>query len=91
MERGERAGAAVAQGQTIGRDGATGLATGPHLHYGLQKNGAYVNPLREHRNMPPGEPVPASDLTTFGIERDRALAVFAGQSGSSSSADALAQ
>jgi murein DD-endopeptidase MepM/ murein hydrolase activator NlpD len=88
---GIRAGAAVAQGQTIGRVGATGLATGPHLHYGLQKNGAYVNPLREHRNMPPGEPVPASDLTTFGIERDRALAVFAGQSGSSSSADALAQ
>ena len=35
--RGIRAGAAVEQGQTIGRVGASGLATGPHLHYGLQE------------------------------------------------------
>ena len=49
----------VGQGDLVGRVGKTGLATGVHLHYGLKKNGRYVNPVIEHRNMPPGEPVPA--------------------------------
>ena len=30
--------------------------------------------VREHRNMPPGEPVPASALADFAAERDKALA-----------------
>jgi murein DD-endopeptidase MepM/ murein hydrolase activator NlpD len=90
---GIRAGAAVGQGQAIGRVGSSGLATGPHLHYGLQKQGAFVNPLREHRNMPPGEPVPASELDDFGAELDKALAIFSSptESGSSSSTASLAQ
>jgi murein DD-endopeptidase MepM/ murein hydrolase activator NlpD len=71
---GMRAGASVSQGETVGRVGATGLATGPHLHYGLKKNGVFVNPLREHRNLPPGDPVPASAMAAFAAERDRALA-----------------
>jgi murein DD-endopeptidase MepM/ murein hydrolase activator NlpD len=73
---GIRAGAAIEQGQTIGRVGASGLATGPHLHYGLQKNGTFVNPLREHRNMPPGDPVPAAELAGFAAEREKAMAIF---------------
>jgi murein DD-endopeptidase MepM/ murein hydrolase activator NlpD len=74
---GIRAGVLVAQGQTIGRVGATGLVTGPHLHYGLEKNGVFVNPLQEHRNMPPGEPVRDGDRAAFAIERARALAALA--------------
>lgn len=70
---GIRSGVRVDQGQTIGRVGATGLATGPHLHYGLQKNGAWVDPLREHRNMPPGDPVPAAAMDAFRSVRDQAL------------------
>jgi murein DD-endopeptidase MepM/ murein hydrolase activator NlpD len=75
--RGIRAGVRVAQGDVIGRVGSTGLATGPHLHYGLKKNGAYVDPLREHRLMPPGDPIPASAMAAFRAQRDRALAELA--------------
>jgi murein DD-endopeptidase MepM/ murein hydrolase activator NlpD len=71
IARGVRAGARVGQGELVGRVGATGLATGPHLHYGLKRNGSYVNPVREHLNMPPGEPVPAIHLAAFSDERDR--------------------
>ncbi|MBX6394460.1 MAG: peptidoglycan DD-metalloendopeptidase family protein [Alicyclobacillaceae bacterium] len=38
-------GQAVAQGQVIGRVGATGEATGPHLHYEVRVGGRVVNPL----------------------------------------------
>ena len=57
--------------------GATGLATGPHLHYQLLKNGRHINPVTAHRAMPPGDPVPPSQLAAFAEVRDRALAAFA--------------
>jgi murein DD-endopeptidase MepM/ murein hydrolase activator NlpD len=38
-------GRSVKRGQVIGYVGSTGLATGPHLHYAMQRKGAYVNPL----------------------------------------------
>ncbi len=70
---GIRTGAHVGQGQLVGRVGATGLATGPHLHYELKKNGAHVNPAAEHRKLPPGEPVPASQMEEFRKVRDASL------------------
>jgi len=71
-----RTGARISQGELVGRVGQTGLATGPHLHYGLKKNGRYVNPILEHRNMPPGDPVPAALLNVFSSERDRYLSLL---------------
>ncbi len=78
IARGLRAGGHVAQGELVGRVGATGLATGPHLHYGLKRNGTYVNPVREHRATPPGEPVPVDLMTAFNGERDRLLGLMFG-------------
>lgn len=44
--KGLRKGKKILQGQVLGFVGATGRATGPHLHYEVLKNGRQINPLK---------------------------------------------
>jgi murein DD-endopeptidase MepM/ murein hydrolase activator NlpD len=69
--KGVHAGARVDQGQLIGRVGASGVVTGPHLDYRLRRNGIFVDPRREHARQPPGEPIPSSLLAAYHASRTR--------------------
>jgi murein DD-endopeptidase MepM/ murein hydrolase activator NlpD len=52
--RGLHAGQTVKQKDVIGFVGTTGLSTGPHLHFSVTKNGAFVDPnkLQVNRDAP---------------------------------------
>lgn len=60
---GVRSGSRIAQKQIIGYSGNTGRTTGPHLHFAMKRNGAFVNPLNQ--KFPRSEPVPPTLLTRF--------------------------
>ncbi len=69
---GLRVGSAVRQKQVVGYVGSSGLATGPHLDFRLQRNGRYVNPAS--LETPAGPPIPAEMLASFASLRDDRLA-----------------
>lgn len=73
-----RAGQRVGQGTLVGKVGKTGLATGPHLDYRLKKNGQWVNPLTEHKKLPPGEPIAQQHLAAFHAAREGYVQQLAG-------------
>lgn len=64
--QGIQTGKRVAQGDTIGFVGATGLATGPHLHYEFRVDGTHRNPLAIV--LPPATPLPEAALPVFRMQ-----------------------
>jgi murein DD-endopeptidase MepM/ murein hydrolase activator NlpD len=60
-----RTGQRVKQGDVIGTVGATGYATGPHLHYEFLLNGVHRNPREIAKLLPPADPIPAKEKKRF--------------------------
>jgi murein DD-endopeptidase MepM/ murein hydrolase activator NlpD len=69
-----RDGERVEQGQRIGLVGMTGLATGPHLDFRIQRHGEFLN--FERLPLPPSEPVSKRDWDAFAAARDVAMAAM---------------
>jgi murein DD-endopeptidase MepM/ murein hydrolase activator NlpD len=61
--KGVRSGVRVKQGQVIGYVGSSGLSTGPHLDFRVQKDGRWMNPL--HLKGGRSEPLPRAQRESF--------------------------
>jgi murein DD-endopeptidase MepM/ murein hydrolase activator NlpD len=61
--KGIQKGSKVKQGQLIGYVGSTGMSTGPHLDFRLNKNGTYIDPLKFQ--SPSADPVSDAIKTAF--------------------------
>lgn len=66
-----RNGQRVEQGQRIGLVGMTGLATGPHLDFRIERRGQFLN--FEKLPLPTADPVAKRDWAAFAAARDHAL------------------
>jgi murein DD-endopeptidase MepM/ murein hydrolase activator NlpD len=69
-----RTGQRVEQGERIGLVGMTGLATGPHLDFRIQRRGEFLN--FERLPLPPSDPVAKNDWAAFATARDHAVNLF---------------
>ncbi|HKR87944.1 MAG TPA: M23 family metallopeptidase, partial [Phenylobacterium sp.] len=74
---GVRPGVRVRQGQVVAYVGATGLATGPHLHYEIFRRGERVNPLSA--KVPQGTVLAGRELKRFRAEKAEVDALLAAQ------------
>lgn len=71
---GLKVGKQVAQKETIGYVGNTGLSTGPHLHFSMVKNGKYIDPASQGIKR---EPPPANRVAYLQAIKPRVAALKA--------------
>ncbi len=62
----QKVGQRVEAKTVIGYVGTTGMSTGPHLHFGVKKNGAHIDPMKLAPTRARG--VPKDDLAEFKAE-----------------------
>lgn len=73
---GQKVGQRVAAKTVIGYVGTTGLSTGPHLHFGVKQNGAFIDPSK----LTPikGKGIASRDLDAFRVEVQRLQGMLSG-------------
>ncbi len=71
---GIRPGRRVRQGDVIGFVGSTGLATGPHLDYRIQRDGKWINPLKLDNK--PAEPISSEQMPEYVAWREQVRQAF---------------
>jgi murein DD-endopeptidase MepM/ murein hydrolase activator NlpD len=89
IAEGIHSGARVLQKRVIGYVGATGLATGPHLHYALKQGGHFMNPLA--LKLPRAEPISPHELPDFRASIDPLLQALGGSPASAGTPAPVAQ
>ena len=72
ISRGDR----VRQGEVIGYVGATGGATGPHLHYEFLVNGVHQNPRTILDKLPKAESIHPDEMALFSEQAKKLLDQF---------------
>lgn len=71
---GVREGGTIRQKQIVGYIGTSGLSTGPHLHFGLTRDGVYRDPLKE--SFPRSAIVGEAERQDFEAKRDMVRSVL---------------